>query len=746
MLRRSLRRPVCEQLEFRRLLSGTYVVSEVSDFAFSQPLINYFVRGTPNGPPAAFDDGTGNISINRSAFLDTGTSGIILSKETTDTLDIFKETSNGSPVTFTDIGISGGSNFYVSEPLYFGIASTNDPNADPPQQPNGTYDLSAYTQNYGPFVNELNPTADPNNFFGDYTDIFGMPAMQGKVVVMDPTITYTQLADMSTYIYNPGTPYNAAQRDTNPGIPTANMLSVKMSYGNFAPYTELNPPNATPPVLFPNPIIGPNPLHAIDPGVPVDTTTPPVEFSNGSYSATGSFLFDTGAQISFMSQNEAANLHIHYKPGTYLSQDPQLVDDNGNPVPNQEQIPIEGVDGQVVNAAAFVMDSLTLQTQQGVQIRFTGVPIMVLDVGVTDFNTGQTLILDGDFGANFLMASMNGGNDAAFNFITFDQPNGLLNFQPAGSVSQGTASVVAHKIFYNNSAWDGNNTAANVLDDNAIAPDKSVLTAGHAPGFANFSSYSKGINGIMIDVANLAFAPNASDFTVQVGNSNNASNWILGPTPTITVRPGAGVNGSSRVELTWPDGTIKNEWVAITVKADANTGLAAPDSFFFGNLVGASGQGTLGTAYTISVTDLTAAQNDLHTFMNPAGLNDTQDYNRDGRVDATDQIIARYTSGTTLVMLNSTITGVSPAAAASSLVSTSQTTSTSTSGSPLNAHKLAFRLRKQRVLTVLQHRLKEASLIRNPRQRAHAQALLRAEIAAVRVAKPPAQILAKILK
>jgi hypothetical protein len=485
----------------------------------------------------------------------------------------------------------------------------------------------------------------------------------------------------------------------------------------------------------------------------------------GNYTpATGSFLFDTGAQASFISSAIAGHFGVHYEPGTFGpgKTNPVLLDPNNQPLPNQQVLPFGGLDGSILYVSQFYVDSLTLQTVEGTPIVFHNVPLAVVDIDLFNYQTGTSFTLDGDLGVNLLTATQNNGQSTAFNWVTFDQPNGLLGFAPNGSLTPGTASVVAHKIFYNNSAFDGNNTAANTADDGAIAPDKSVLMSGQAPGLANFTSYTKGVNGIMVDIANLAGTPTASDISVLVGNSNNVSNWTTGPSPTITLRPGAGINGSTRMELIWPDGTIRNEWVNIVIQADGNTGLATPDGFFFGNLIGASGQGALNTAYVISATDLTATQTDLHTFMNPALLNNTHDYNRDGRVDATDQVIARYASGTSLVMLSSAITGVAPAtaAAASALVADSttssanaaasaqpSTTTTSNAARLRNTQKLAFRLRKQRYLADLQRKLRTTSaLIRNPRQRANALMNLRAQINAIRSAKFSDQIIKPILR
>ena len=63
------------------------------------------------------------------------------------------------------------------------------------------------------------------------------------------------------------------------------------------------------------------------------------------------------------------------------------------------------------------------------------------------------------------------------------------------------ANVVGRNIFYNRSGFDGNNAAANAADDAAIATDKSALLPGAAATLANYTSYTRGINGIMVDVA-----------------------------------------------------------------------------------------------------------------------------------------------------------------------------------------------------------------------------------------------------
>ena len=210
--------------------------------------------------------------------------------------------------------------------------------------------------------------------------------------------------------------------------------------------------------------------------------------------------------------------------------------------------------------------------------------------------------------------------------------------------------------------FDGNDPTANAADDGAIAPDKQALLPGHRATFANYTSYSKGINGIMVDVKNLPDTPflDQYSFMFKIGGvgpgSSDPSTWAVAPDPTkVLVRRGAGTGGSDRIEITWPDYTIIGEWLQVTVLPDPNTGLVTPDVFYFGNAPGESGNDPDSAA--VDAADEAAARNDPHNFLSRATISNPHDYNRDGRVDATDQLIARANATndkTTLELLDLT--------------------------------------------------------------------------------------------
>ncbi len=227
-------------------------------------------------------------------------------------------------------------------------------------------------------------------------------------------------------------------------------------------------------------------------------------------------------------------------------------------------------------------------------------------------------------------------------YAQFRDAAGNLSRITADAIAVGAtelAEVARRYVFYNNSAFDGNDPAANALDDNAIAPDKEALLPGDSASFANYTSYSRGINGIMIDVVDLPTRPVADDFLFRVGNDDDPAGWsLLRIEPTISVRAGAGTHGSDRVTIVLPDGAVRGQWLEVTTLPTTSTGLAAADVFYFGNAVGESGNSTRDAMVTSA--DEIGARRNPHLF-DPAAIDDVYDFNRDRLVSSTDQILVR---------------------------------------------------------------------------------------------------------
>lgn len=384
----------------------------------AQPQVHGVLVPEAGGNPYTSDF----LGFNVAGYLDTGTSGVVIGDFTA----TFVELPTTPNVKFEDVAVGGSTVFNVSTPFQLRLNSTNNPDI-------GNLDTfeTVYDKVYGPLRAQVGPT---DSFF----DIYGMPVMIGKHVVIDPKQSDpVLLLSAPAYIYEPDTPFNPATQDTNPGIPETSH-HVQLSYGDFSRFTKTTPTGAEPPVLAHNPFIGPNPL------LPLGDNTPPITIAFGGRQATGSFLLDTAGGASLLSSHLAEQLGVRLvDPDDF--ENPQLEmfdpDNPGGPgmvFGNQFQVDIEGVGG-VITIAGFNLEELILHTMEGSastidpnNLRFPDAPMFVYDISVRDPITQEELFLDGTLGMNFLLDSvlLDGlvplEQPSYFKWITFDEPNGIL--------------------------------------------------------------------------------------------------------------------------------------------------------------------------------------------------------------------------------------------------------------------------------------------------------------------------------
>ncbi len=418
--------------------AGAIDIEGVREASLDQPRVNALIQPADGSDPYTYEGLFTDQSFNLFVFLDTGASGIIMSQDSAQTLGLPTEPG----VTYADIGVGGTTDFDVSQPLTVRMAPYTELDVD-----NMATYQTAYNQAVSSVRLEIGPTNVTPDPLSDPLDVFGMPVMMGKTVVMDPT-PVNDLSDlMHTFIYDPGTPFNPAAVDTNPGIPTTNH-HVQLSYADFSRFNEVTPPGSPVPVIAHNPFIGPDPTLQLEDS-PTADDTPPVDVSFGGLHASGSFLLDTGAAVSFISNDLAGQLDVRYVDGSILSGDPQLevFDPDhpelpGTPIGDQFQVPIQGIGG-TVNLSGFFLDDMLLHTLEGSllpddpnNIRFLGAPVVVNDIEVVDPLTDQSLILDGVFGMNFMSASialdLGDARESPFRWVTFDEPNGILGLDLVG--------------------------------------------------------------------------------------------------------------------------------------------------------------------------------------------------------------------------------------------------------------------------------------------------------------------------
>jgi hypothetical protein len=217
--------------------------------------------------------------------------------------------------------------------------------------------------------------------------------------------------------------------------------------------------------------------------------------------------------------------------------------------------------------------------------------------------------------------------------FAFEQYAGAFIMEP-----EVPAAVVGRHVLYNNSAFD----AGAAGDDGAIAPDKVALFPGQTAAFVNYTSYSRGLNGIVVDIEGLHDPAEltADDFAFRVGNDDEPGSWSAAPAPlSVSVRPGEGAGGADRVTIVWSDNAIQKQWLEVTIESTEDTGLAAADVFYFGNAIGETGNSTANAI--VSSADEALARLNLRGPFNPAPLDFLYDFNRDRLVNSADQALAR---------------------------------------------------------------------------------------------------------
>ncbi len=212
--------------------------------------------------------------------------------------------------------------------------------------------------------------------------------------------------------------------------------------------------------------------------------------------------------------------------------------------------------------------------------------------------------------------------------------------------------VVGRHLFYVGSSFE-----------DVVAIDKQPLFIGETATFASYSSFSLGLNGLMVDVANLLAVPTLDDFEFRVGRNGDFSSWTTAPSPTeFSVLTAAGLDGADRVVIRWQDGAISNQWLEVTMLPGAETGLPAADVFYFGNAPGDTGDSS--SHALVNATDVVKTRDNKKGPFNPAAIDDPYDFNRDGLVNATDVIFSRDHITSPFTALQLITPAPTPAAAA----------------------------------------------------------------------------------
>jgi len=359
-------------------------IDRVFEASLDIPRILFLLKKDPNGPALKY---MGNFEVTW-AFLDTGASGNLLSREIIDHLRI----SVDPTAKYTDVGVGGSEFFDVSESLYTGTTARDNPNPK---------DQSSYLLS-GPWRCQVK-----QDYAGPWPDeplnLLGMPVMFGKTVVLNSRGSGI-LGYFSADIKEPN----------DPTIPEVD-FNVPL---RFEKYITPKDPRNIPPL----PAVAYNPV--------IDNIT--TEYNSNSF--TGTWLLDTGAMVSLISVAQATTLG--------------LTDPDGKPrITPDFIVPLGGI-GDLIIAPGFEIDNLTIPTLNGYNLVFNKARIGVHDIGIVDERTGEPIILDGIFGSNFFYTTMSiftwEFSVSVFDTIVIDTCNGLLGFDVNNAYSLPSCGDAQH--------------------------------------------------------------------------------------------------------------------------------------------------------------------------------------------------------------------------------------------------------------------------------------------------------------
>lgn len=213
--------------------------------------------------------------------------------------------------------------------------------------------------------------------------------------------------------------------------------------------------------------------------------------------------------------------------------------------------------------------------------------------------------------------------------------------------------VVGTHFYHRGSSFDTGDLAV------ALDTGKSLAKEGTEPltlTYNNLINSSRGINGLVFDIQDLAGVPTGADFVFQwspQGAFSEAENppadWQLATAPSaIYVLPGS----PDRVVIEWPDNAIANRWLRIIILPTANTGLSAPEVYYIGHLLGET-TGPSDGLYSVSFADISLIRSGIGQSVNASSI---LDIDKNGTVSFSDISAIRGHIGTLLT--NITIPGV----------------------------------------------------------------------------------------
>ena len=353
-----------EPLEERTLLAAGMIDLGPSDnVALDQPRVAVEVLTPLVDDPDYYDSGDwGSVgpSIFNTLLLDTGANGVLLMATAVDDM-VQAPYEYETQGVFLEAGVAGDHLMDISVAYRFDFAGTDGVRST-------LFDARLLSDSENDF-----------SIFGPW-GLAGMPTMVNRVTTLDMSVWSTSAEDPELFM----------GVDFSDDLPDDNGHRYSVAVDNRVQFEAED-----------QTISGETPVWA---DIPFLTAIPT---SNG-VGLEGNFLLDTGAQLSVISEDMAFSLGL---------------DVSGDGSFDDEAIRFETVGGVggTVTAPVLYLDEVRVPTEEGVDLVWTDLQWLVLDISVP----GETATLDGVFGCDLLTsgwveAYFDGAEDGYFQQVHFD--------------------------------------------------------------------------------------------------------------------------------------------------------------------------------------------------------------------------------------------------------------------------------------------------------------------------------------
>jgi len=333
--------------------------------ALDQPRVQIELFADANGDTSLGPD------LNNTLLLDTGASSVLVVSGAVSDLEA---NPNGYVIdgTFEEQGVAGFTTFDVTAPYRVDFSGSD-----------GTRNT----------LQDVRLLSNQAANFGSFQGIVGMPGMVERITTLDMTV------------WNDGGIFSAGLMGVD--FPTSLPESAGHRYSvpvwpvDFEQHGDVFPTAAPLPFL---------------------TAAP----SHNGITKSGSFVFDTGAQLTILSERLAFDLGL---------------DTNGNGDLNDEAIgslPIGGVGGEII-APVMEVNELRLPTNEGIDLIWTDLQVVIVEIDPKiDGVFGSDLITSGWLEAAFGLGGSGYIDKVHFDFRNMPDGNGTLLFDLNPSVDNVT--------------------------------------------------------------------------------------------------------------------------------------------------------------------------------------------------------------------------------------------------------------------------------------------------------------------